>query len=169
MSQDSKDPPGEDRAPTAGRNAKTGVDLFPALETRKFAPVVPRAESRLGTQISIFEPASFDEAMDIVECLRTRAATTICLDKMRKMDAIRLVDFVSGAAAAIDGDFHKLTEQVFVFCPSNIKIVATEKPTETRSTAAATATTSNSQQNPLDYLFANLGTTPNASWASKPQ
>lgn len=160
MSQESKDPPGEDRAPSAGRNAKTGVDLFPALVDRKFT-ALPQRESRLGTQISIFEPASFDEAIDIVECLRTRAATTICLDKMKKMDAIRLVDFVSGAAAAIDGDFHKLTEQVFVFCPSNIKIVATEqRPVETRAAIA----TSSTGQNPLDYLFANLTTTPGGQW-----
>lgn len=155
MSQESKDPPNEDRAPSAGRNAKVGVDIYPALVDRKFAPISTRTENRLGTQISIFEPASFDEAVDIVECLRTRAATTICLDKMRKMDAIRLVDFVSGAAAAIDGDFHKLTEQVFVFCPSNIKIVATEKPTEMRSTPVTQTT----GPNPLDYLFANLSTT----------
>lgn len=169
MSQDSKDPPGEDRAPSAGRNAKTGVDLFPALNDRKFSTMTPRAESRLGTQISIFEPASFDEAIEIVECLRTRAATTICLDKMRKIDAVRLVDFVSGAAAAIDGDFHKLTEQVFVFCPSNIKIVATEKPTEARPATAAASIATGSTQNPLDYLFANLGTssTPNPSWAKQ--
>jgi FtsZ-interacting cell division protein YlmF len=84
------------------------------------APVPIRA----GTQISIFNPISFDEALDIVECLRARAATTISLDSMKKADACRLVDFVAGASAALDGDFHKLSEYVYLFCPSNIKITA---------------------------------------------
>tara|TARA_Y100001978_G_C23472399_1_gene327613 strand:+ start:363 stop:617 length:255 start_codon:yes stop_codon:yes gene_type:complete len=43
---------------------------------------------------------------------------------MKKLDAKRLVDFVAGASAALDGDFHKLSEQVYIFCPSNIKITA---------------------------------------------
>src|SRR5207245_5093522 len=84
---------------------------------------------RLGTQISIFNPNDFDDALEIVECLRGRAATTISLDQMKKPDASRLIDFVSGASAALDGDFHRLTDQVYVFCPSNIRIIASEKET----------------------------------------
>jgi FtsZ-interacting cell division protein YlmF len=62
---------------------------------------------------------------------------------MKKSDAGRLVDFVSGASAALDGDFHKLTEQVYVFCPSNIKIVAPTQPASTKSGTSA-----------FDFLFA---------------
>jgi FtsZ-interacting cell division protein YlmF len=113
------------------------VDLFPvAADKKAAAALTPQASNvtRLGTQISIFNPVTFDEALDIVSCLRGRAATTISLDKMKRTDAGRLVDFVSGASAALDGDFHKLTEQVYIFCPANIKIVAPTQPVATTGT-----------------------------------
>jgi cell division inhibitor SepF len=117
-------------APSRPSNGKGKVDLFPALADRRMSPINSirqNVPTRIGTQISIFSPASFDEALDIVECLRGRAATTISLDNMKKVDASRLVDFVAGASAALDGDFHKLTEVVYLFCPSNIKISAPNK------------------------------------------
>lgn len=127
------------------------VDLFPALADRKMAPInsVRQAvHQRLGTQISVFAPLSFEEALDIVECLRGRAATTITLDSMKKIDAKRLVDFVAGASAALDGNFHKLNEQCYLFCPSNIKITAADK---------TMPKTDIDQGFPsLDYLFPNV-------------
>jgi FtsZ-interacting cell division protein YlmF len=161
MSQEPKDPNQEKGTSQAGRSGRKEVELFPALGSgRKFAaaPVatggVMRQAAHIGTQISIFTPVSYDEALDIVECLRSRAATTITLDKMRKVDASRLVDFVSGASAALDGDFHKLTEQVYVFCPANIKIVA--------PTVAA------KQQGAFDFLF-NEAADKSSIWGTKGQ
>ena len=110
------------------------VDLFPALADKRMTAINAIRQpvaTKIGTQISIFAPVTFDEALDIVECLRARAATTVTLDNMKKHDASRLVDFVAGASAALSGNFHKLSEQVYVFCPSNIKISAPNKPTGT--------------------------------------
>jgi FtsZ-interacting cell division protein YlmF len=122
------------------RSAKPQVDLFPALLDRKSAPIVaPRANAN-GPQISMFAPNNFEEALDIVECLRSRASATICLEKMKKADAARLVDFVSGASAAIDGDFKKLSDMVYLYCPANMKIVVPAKlpkPDSYKGTAGA--------------------------------
>jgi FtsZ-interacting cell division protein YlmF len=148
MSQEPREPKEEKAAPNtppAGRAGRKEIDLFPVASDRKMVapqPVSGGNVSRLGTQISIFNPVSFEEALDIVSCLRGRSATTISLDKMKKNDAGRLVDFVSGASAALDGDFHKLTELVYVFCPSNIKIVAPTQPASTKSGTSA-----------FDFLF----------------
>lgn len=106
------------------------VDLFPALADKRMMPINAIRQpvaTKTGTQISIFTPVSFDEALDIVECLRARAATTVTLDNMKKHDASRLVDFVAGASTALLGNFHKLSEQVYIFSPSNIKISAPSK------------------------------------------
>jgi FtsZ-interacting cell division protein YlmF len=146
MSQEPREPKDEKAGsnPQAGRGKKE-IELFPVAADKKVVapqPVAGGNVTRLGTQISIFNPVSFEEALDIVSCLRGRSATTISLDKMKKSDAGRLVDFVSGASAALDGDFHKLTEQVYVFCPSNIKIVAPTQPVSTKSGTSA-----------FDFLF----------------
>jgi len=101
------------------------VDLFPALADKRMMSINSIRQAvpaKQGTQISTFNPISFDEALDIVECLRARSATTITLDNMKKVDAHRLVDFVAGASSALQGNFHKLSEQVYLFCPANIKI-----------------------------------------------
>ncbi len=69
---------------------------------------------------------------------------------MRRVDASRLVDFVSGASAALDGDFHKLNDQVYLFCPSNVRIVADGKKPKT-------AASNRAEGGPLDYLYPELG------------
>ena len=84
---------------TTATPVKDTVDLFPALADKRMMPINAIRQpvaTRAGTQISIFAPVNFDEALDIVECLRARAATTVTLDNMRKHDASRLVDFVAG-------------------------------------------------------------------------
>ena len=138
----------QEKGTTPKAPGKREVDLFPvAHERRVVAAAQPstsapaRGGIRLGTQISVFNPVTFDDALEIVETLRSRAATTIALDQMKKPDASRLIDFVTGASAALDGDFHKLTEQVYVFCPSNISIIQPEKPAAKQNNGA------------LDFLF----------------
>ncbi|MBX9770860.1 MAG: cell division protein SepF [Candidatus Obscuribacterales bacterium] len=132
--------------PTPARTTKKEVDLFPVLQGDRVPQMAmmgrQQAPDRLGAQISMFNPVTFEEALNIVDCLRTRASATISLENMRKADADRLVDFVSGASAAIDGDFHKLNDNVYLFCPSNMRIIAPG------DTAKAT-----SHGGPLDYLF----------------
>lgn len=165
------------------KSGKREVDLFPALQDRRMMGLggirQNSAPTRLGTQISIFTPVSFEEAIEIVECLRSRAATTISLENMKKVDANRLVDFVAGASAALDGDFHKLSEQVYVFCPSNIRITAPVQavPETTYGDTVAgmpIPSSSLSTVSPdlglgaLDFLYPgrNNQTTPNTPWTS---
>jgi len=136
------------------------VDLFPALADKRLMPINairPPIATKVGTQISVFTPNTFDEALDIVECLRARAATTVTLDNMKKHDAKRLVDFVAGASAALSGNFHKLSEQVYVFCPSNIKISSTS--------ASVTPTAGAAHMPSLDFLY-NSDKNLNKSWLS---
>jgi FtsZ-interacting cell division protein YlmF len=133
------------------------VDLFPALADRRMMQMSSmrqpqQTQGRIGTQISIFSPHSFEEAIDIVECLRGRAATTISLENMKKIDASRLVDFVAGASAALDGDFHKLSEQVYIFCPSNIKITAEKGDTALHAEVGFSGDTT-ADFGALDFLY----------------
>ncbi|HNB23550.1 MAG TPA: cell division protein SepF [Candidatus Melainabacteria bacterium] len=158
MADDTQDTMNEIPLPSAsGRGARKEVDLFPAIAEKRLVPMTSMrstAPERIGTQISMFEPVSFDEAVEIVECLRSRAATTISLGNMKKIDANRLVDFVAGASAALDGDFHKLSEQVYIFCPSNIKITVPGKA------AANSATPGFDTGTALDFLYSPSGSNP---------
>lgn len=150
------------------------VDLFPALSDRRMMQMSMRNQApstRHGTQISVFNPVSFEEAVDIVECLRGRAATTISLENMKKVDASRLVDFVAGASAALDGDFHKLSEQVYLFCPSNVKITADKGP-EFSTGGDTRASETTGEFGALDFLYPGgslLDSKPTSSvWTQRP-
>lgn len=149
MSQETKDPRDEKAMLSQSRNQKREVELFPPIaeKNKTMPPVATTTGGKNSTQISMFQPSTFEEALDVVESLRSRHATTISLEKLKKIDANRLVDFVAGASAALDGDFHKMTEQVFLFCPATIKIVAPDKHA---STAARVGSTGFS----LDGIFA---------------
>jgi len=165
MVEDNKDVSQEKPAYGPKKQEKQEVNIFPALVERRGAPIASlrREPKTQGTQISIFSPVSFDEALDIVECLRGRAATTISLENMKKIDANRLVDFVAGASAALNGDFHKLSDQVYLFCPSNIKITAPGKDAE----AAPKFTASFDTPGSLDFLYPSRGVEPTqpTSWS----
>lgn len=161
MSQEINEPTKEKPAPPASRPKKE-VELFPPIAERNQHNVpsaVPEG-GRLGTRINMFEPMSFEDALEIVEALRSRNATTISLDKLPKTDANRLIDFVAGASAALDGDFHKMTEQVFLFCPANIRIVGPSKAAPALSspgrTSSALNTSTNANTFSLDALFPDL-------------
>ena len=165
MVEDNKDLSQEKPVFGQKRAEKQEVDIFPALTAQRGSPVTSlrREPARQGTQISIFSPVTFEDALDIVECLRGRAATTISLENMKKIDANRLVDFVAGASAALNGDFHKLSEQVYLFCPSNIKITAPGK-----QVAAPQFTGSFDAPGTLHFLFPSTAThDPNqpSSWS----
>lgn len=167
MSQEPKEPsqekPEKPATPAGSRPPKKEVDLFPPIAERNAtSPTVPTGGGgRLATQISMFAPVTFEEALDVVEALRSRNATTISLDKLKKTDSNRLVDFVAGASAALDGDFHKMTENVYVFCPANIKIVNSSKQQSNvgaGSLTRALANTSSSSNSSfsLDALFPEI-------------
>jgi FtsZ-interacting cell division protein YlmF len=149
MSGEKNEPAEHKGASSASRAPRKEVDLFPPLADRKPSPAedVPAGGGkRQGMEISMFQPVSFEEALDIVARLRCRAATTISLEKMRRGDAGRLIDFVSGASAAIDGGFHKLTDHVYVFSPANMKIVAPVKLPPSLKVGGG----------PLDFIFSDL-------------
>ncbi len=165
MSQEPKESNQEKAAvPATARPPRREVELFPPIAERNLTSPSSSAGGggRLSTQISMFQPVSFEEALNVVEALRSRNATTISLEKLKKNDANRLVDFVAGASAALDGNFHKMTEQVFVFCPANIKIVNSSKPQTTTTAGSLTralasgGTSSSSSTFALDALFPDM-------------
>lgn len=88
------------------------------------APAAPQNE------MVIVEPRSFDDALAVVEALRNRRAVIINLTGLDSEQAQRLIDFVSGATHAIDGNQERVGEGIFLFTPSNVVINAlqTEQP-----------------------------------------
>ena len=95
-------------------------------------PAVPSAPATRGniiglpatpsSEVVVIEPRSFDEALAILDNLRSRKAVILNLMGLAPDQSQRLVDFVSGACHALDGHQEKIGESIFLFTPSNVVI-----------------------------------------------
>ncbi len=104
---------------------RAGVD-YPAEnlsepETRSSLKVVNHPNSR-GYEVMVIEPRSFEESLEIVNNLRQRKSVVLNLHLLDKEQSQRIVDFLSGATHALDGNQQKIGEGVFIFTPNNIAI-----------------------------------------------
>lgn len=80
-------------------------------------------------QVIVIEPRSFNEALEIVHHLKNRRAVILNLHMLDTSQSQRVVDFLSGATHALEGNQQRIGEGVFIFTPSNMSI-ATEQPTQ---------------------------------------
>lgn len=72
--------------------------------------------------VVVQKPVSFDDVQGVVDCLKEKRPVIMSVALVPKEIARRLVDFVSGAAYALDGRMHRLGESLFLFTPSNVGI-----------------------------------------------
>lgn len=73
-----------------------------------------------GYEVMVIEPRSFGEAGQIVQNLKERKTIVLNLHLLDKEQSQRTIDFVCGAAHALNGKPQKVGDMVFVFTPSNI-------------------------------------------------
>jgi cell division inhibitor SepF len=75
-----------------------------------------------GHEVMVIEPRSFGEAGQIVQNLKERRTIVLNLHLLDKEQSQRTIDFVCGAAHALNGKPQKVGDMVFVFTPSNVTL-----------------------------------------------
>lgn len=97
--------------------------------SRRPAPVAPHAGvgGYSGTQerplkMMIVEPESFDDSQSIADYLRDRKPVVINFESTSQDVSKRVVDFVSGATYALDGNIQKVGRDIFLCVPNNITV-----------------------------------------------
>ena len=99
-------------------------------------PVVERLASRRSSRVVklhdnspqqmkvvVIQPASFEEARDITNHLKSKKPIVVNLESVDKAVARRIVDFLSGAVYALDGDIQKVSNGIFLIAPNNVGIM----------------------------------------------
>ena len=85
-----------------------------------------------GNKMILLEPRAFSEAQTIADYLKSRNTVVVNLKRVTPEVAKRIVDFLSGAVYAIEGDLQKLGNGIFLCTPNNVnvegKISGEEKP-----------------------------------------
>ncbi len=74
-------------------------------------------------RVVVMQPASFEEARDITNHLKNRKPIVVNLESVEKAVARRIVDFLSGAVYAVDGDIQKVSNGIFLIAPNNVGIM----------------------------------------------
>lgn len=74
--------------------------------------------------IVLMEPASIQEAQTVGDHLKNRAAVLVNLHGLEHETAVRILDFMSGVAYALNGSIQKISEVIFLFAPSTYTIIA---------------------------------------------
>lgn len=78
-----------------------------------------------GSELVVTEPRSFSEdSMQLIKNLQEGRAVVLNLHLLDKEQAQRMVDFISGATQALNGNQQKIGEAGFIFAPRNISITA---------------------------------------------
>ena len=73
--------------------------------------------------VVIVAPNSYEECKEIADHLKTKRTVVINLEGMSKDDAHRMVDFISGAVYACDGNIQKVSAGIILIAPYNVGIM----------------------------------------------
>lgn len=78
-----------------------------------------------GVKVVLVEPRSYDEVGEIADHLRERKCVVINLQRISIDQGKRIVDFLSGAVYALNGEIQKIGINIFLCTPSNVDIQGT--------------------------------------------
>jgi cell division inhibitor SepF len=71
-------------------------------------------------QVEVVHCRGFDDARAIAIAVRERRTVVLQLNQLQPIEAQRVVDFVSGAVHALEGQSERLGETTFLFAPSGV-------------------------------------------------
>ncbi len=99
-----------------------------SLHTQK-APEVPVTPSPLGAvtaALKIYSPKSYDDASEIADYLINGNTVLLNIEALSKENAIRLLDYLSGATHVIGGIMIKVGKTTIVVAPKNMDVSSIE-------------------------------------------
>ena len=93
------------------------------LMRRKSGKVLSLNEITKQLKVVIQRPNDFEQAQEIADHLKARKPVVINLEGLDKSVAKRIIDFLSGAVYALDGNIQKVAASIFFIAPNNVGIV----------------------------------------------
>lgn len=103
-------------------SSKTESYSEQAFSTAKSSPKVVPFRGVKDLEVSIVKPTSFADSRDICDQLLEGKAVIVNLEGFDAVVAQNIINFVSGAIYAVNGNYDKISKYIFVFAPSNVDI-----------------------------------------------
>lgn len=96
------------------------------MNERRSSRVVKLHNNPSQMRVVVIQPESFEEARDITNHLKSRKPIVVNLESVESGVARRIIDFLSGAVYALDGDIQKVSNRIFIIAPNNVDIMSDE-------------------------------------------
>lgn len=77
---------------------------------------------RVHRKITVFEPRAYSDCKSIAKALFRKEIVIITFSAMEESQARRVVDFITGAIYAVDGDIQRIGEEIFICSPANVDV-----------------------------------------------
>lgn len=77
------------------------------------------------SKMCLFEPRVFSDTQDIADELKNRRTVLVNLQRIDKVSAKRIIDFLSGTVYAIGGDIRRVGTDIFLCTPDNVEVAGT--------------------------------------------
>lgn len=99
----------------------------PAFDSRKSVGKnnVVSIHSQKSARMVLTEPRTYEEAQEIADHLKSRRSCVVNLQRIRREQAIRIVDFLSGTVYALGGNISKLGPDIFLCTPDSVEVSGT--------------------------------------------
>jgi cell division inhibitor SepF len=99
----------------------------PVFDSRKQSSKnnVVSIHSQKNARVVLTEPRTYDEAQDIADHLKSRRSVVVNLQRVRRDQAIRIVDFLSGTIYALGGHISKVGSDIFLCTPDSVEVSGT--------------------------------------------
>ena len=97
--------------------------LFQPASSSKVTPMRHPASRKGGNmEVCVVKPSSVDDSREITETLLSGRTVILNLEGMDLELAQRIIDFISGATFAINGNLQKISNYIFLVTPTNVDI-----------------------------------------------
>jgi len=99
-----------------------GTRVKPERSFTRESNVVSHPNNYKSGEVTVIEPRAFSESAQIVKKLIDKKTVILHLDLLDKEQCQRTIDFVCGAAYALNGTAQKISDMVFIVTPSNVSL-----------------------------------------------
>jgi len=82
----------------------------------------PARRSAPAMEVCVIKPNNMEDSREITETLLGGRTVILNLEGLDLEDAQRIIDFISGATFAIDGNLQKISNSIFLVTPANVDI-----------------------------------------------
>lgn len=76
-------------------------------------------------RLVLIEPRVFEETQEIADNLKSHRPVVVNLHRVRRDQATRIIDFLSGTVYALGGSIQRVGAHIFICTPSNVDVQGT--------------------------------------------